>query len=94
MKRLIVPLTFALALSANAQTTTDTATPSPTTAVAPAQPPAQSASDTTKPSPYVHMPQALQKMKADLAALQSQPCDIIFIGDSITAGWAHYGVTF
>lgn len=54
---------------------------------------AASAESTTTPSNlrYLADPALLKRCEQRLAAFNSKPCDIIFIGDSITEGWLGAG---
>jgi len=85
MKFLILALVLAISLGANAQSTTNSPASSPGTNSAVAS--------TTTPdnSPYVRSPGLMLKVEANLAAIQGKPCDIIFIGASIIAGWQGAG---
>lgn len=40
---------------------------------------------------YLNLPRLLTGCTAQVAAIQNQPCDIIFIGDSITENWLGAG---
>jgi lysophospholipase L1-like esterase len=40
---------------------------------------------------YTHMVGKLDECKAQVAAIQDQQCNVIFLGDSITEGWLHAG---
>ncbi len=60
----------------------------------PPSPPAVGQEDSTTPkmnSRYVGKPGPYKACLARLAAIQGKPCDIIFIGDSITDRWAGPG---
>jgi lysophospholipase L1-like esterase len=55
--------------------------------------PASAADSTTSPAdmPYQNNPKALAECSARVDAIGKKPCDIIFIGDSITARWLSAG---
>jgi lysophospholipase L1-like esterase len=94
MKPLIIALCamgFALGFgfAASAQTNS-TVAPSAPAAPTPAAPPSVIDSlSPTKPdnTRYLYDPGLLTGCQAQLAAFSDKPCDIIFIGDSITEGW-------
>ncbi|HEV3271987.1 MAG TPA: GDSL-type esterase/lipase family protein [Candidatus Methylacidiphilales bacterium] len=50
----------------------------------PAEPPSATTPDNAR---YLNDPSLLTGCEAELARFVNKPCDIIFIGDSITAGW-------
>ena len=95
MKFPILALILAIPLGAEAQSATNALAPSLATnsAQAPTMPPPRKAASTTTPdnSPYVGSPGPMLKVEANLAAIQGKPCDIIFIGASIIAGWQGAG---
>ncbi len=78
------PAAAAAPASAAASTT---GTPTPAAAPAPVAPPAPSAApSTTTPSDsnYKAHPDWNKSCEAEVAAMKGKPCDVIFIGDSIT----------
>jgi hypothetical protein len=79
-------MVFALGIefAASAQT----ATPSGGATAALAEKTSATAPDNTR---YLKNPNMLRGCEAQLAAFNDKPCDIIFIGDSITAGWLGAG---
>ena len=83
MKSLALALFLALPCTVFGQTTTN----------APAAKPIPEPTSPTTPdnTRYVNKPVLTKRVDADLAAIQGKPCDIIFIGDSITAGWQGAG---
>jgi lysophospholipase L1-like esterase len=60
----------------------------PTPPAAPAEPISATTPDNTR---YLTDPNLLTDCTAQLAEFDNKPCDIIFIGDSITAGWRGAG---
>jgi lysophospholipase L1-like esterase len=64
------------------------ATPSGGATAALAEKTSATAPDNTR---YLKNPNMLRGCEAQLAAFNDKPCDIIFIGDSITAGWLGAG---
>jgi beta-glucosidase len=90
MKQLFIVLCamgFALGFdfAATAQTNPPVAPPPPAT---PAEPISATSPDNT---PYLNNPKLLTECAAQLAEFNNKPCDIIFIGDSIAAGWRGAG---
>ena len=59
--------------------------------VAPITPPGLVSSTTPDNTPYLGNPGLLRACQARVDAIQDKPCDIIFIGDSITANWLTTG---
>ena len=94
MKQLIIALcAIGLGFSASAQTNAPAAPPTPTTptATAPAKLPEPKSATTPDNTRYLNNPKMLAGCTAQVAAIKGKPCDIIFIGDSITAGWLGAG---
>jgi lysophospholipase L1-like esterase len=94
MKQWIIVLgSIGFGLAALAQTNSSPTPPNLTNADAP--PPAMPAQleSTTTPdnTRYLNNPSLLAGCKARLAAIQGQPCDIIFIGDSLMEKWLTAG---
>ena len=97
MKQLIVIL-FAMGIGfvANAQTI-PLAAPAPHATStnlddgAPVSTPEPVSATTPDNTRYVNDPKILAGCEAQLAAFNDKPCDIIFIGDSITTGWLGAG---
>jgi len=54
--------------------------------------PAPTSTTTPDNTRYLNSPVLTRQVDADLAAIQGKPCDIIFIGDSITAHWQGPGL--
>jgi len=80
--------------AANAQTNAPGAASSPATApTATAAAPLAEPTSTTTPdnTRYENHPDLVTACTARLAAIDDKPCDIIFIGDSITANWLGIG---
>jgi len=98
MKELVIALcAMGLGFTATAQTNSPVASPppaTPTTSVeaAPAQLPEPMSTTTPDNTRYLNHPNWLTGCEAQLAAINDKPCDIIFIGDSITAGWLGAGM--
>lgn len=96
MKKLMTMagLACALAQSATPTQAAPTEAEPPAPATAPARPPrhpepwSTTAPDNTR---YLNLPKLLTGCTAQVAAIKGKPCDIIFIGDSITAGWLSIG---
>ncbi|HUB67604.1 MAG TPA: GDSL-type esterase/lipase family protein [Candidatus Methylacidiphilales bacterium] len=82
-------------VAAAAQTNSSSTPPNLTNADAPPPSmPAQLESATIPDNTrYLNDPSLLVGCKARLAAIQGQPCDIVFIGDSITERWLTVGKT-
>jgi len=94
MKYLMSALcTMGLGFTALAQTNTPPARPPPAipAATAPAKLPEPLSATTPDNTRYLNDPGLLTRCEALLAAANDKPCDIIFIGDSITAGWLGVG---
>ncbi len=70
---------------------TNTPAASPAPAAAPAPPPPPASTTRSDKSPYVADPRMLVDCQAQLDAFDGKPCDIIFIGDSLTAFWLKAG---
>lgn len=97
MKKLFLSLlATGLGLTATAQTTTPVA-PQPTvggpapTLAAPTKPVEPTSTTTPDNTRYQNNPALLASCQTRLAAFNDKPCDIIFIGDSITEGWLGAG---
>lgn len=99
MKQLLLILcAIGLGFTAAAQTNAPGASPPPAT---PPSPPPEAAPPARLPEPlstttpdntrYLNDPNLLTGCTAQLGAFNDKPCDIIFIGDSITAGWLGAG---
>jgi lysophospholipase L1-like esterase len=96
MKQLIIVLGATLVgFAATAQTNAPVAPPPTATPPVdqvgqrpPAEPLSTTSPDNTR---YLKDPNLLAGCTAQLAALRDKPCDIIFIGDSITANWLGAG---
>jgi lysophospholipase L1-like esterase len=65
--------------------------PAPAAAAAPAPPPAPASPTRADNARYLADPMLLTDCQARLDAFANKPCDIIFIGDSITAFWLKAG---
>ncbi len=96
MKKLFLPLlALGFGLAATAQTTpsvTPQAPAIPASSGQAAEKPAEPTSTTTPDNTrYQNSPTLLTRCQARLAAFNDKPCDIIFIGDSITEGWLGAG---
>jgi lysophospholipase L1-like esterase len=94
MKQLIVAFcAMGLGFTATAQTAPPLTSPALTNpaAAAPATPPELVSTTTPDNARYLDKPSLLTECNAQLAAIRGKPCDIIFIGDSITAGWLGAG---
>jgi lysophospholipase L1-like esterase len=102
MKRWIVALgALGFVAAAQAQTAAPATTPaaaattSTSTAAAPAAAPSAPAPTVAPTQPdnarYLANPALLAECQARLDAFASNPCDIIFIGDSLTANWSTTG---
>jgi lysophospholipase L1-like esterase len=95
MKKIILVLSLAVPFGALAQTTTNSPAATTTNAApaAPAKPmlPEPLSATTPDNTRYLNKPGLTGGVTADLAKIQGKPCDIIFIGDSITAGWKGAG---
>ena len=65
----------------------------PTPTPPPANPPLPEPTSTTTPdnTRYLNRPELLRGCVAQATAIKGKPCDLIFIGDSITAGWQGAG---
>ncbi len=87
MKRLILAacvfLSIGTGVGAIAQTPTQ-----PTTKPNRAEPTSTTTPDNTR---YLNRPAMLTNCEKQVAPFKDKPCDIIFIGDSITAGWLGNG---
>jgi lysophospholipase L1-like esterase len=93
MKQLLIVLcALGLGVAAHGQTNMPAAADAPNAAVPPHLPEPLSATtpDNTR---YLNDPNLLAGCQADLTAFDNKPCDLIFIGDSITAGWRGAGKT-
>jgi lysophospholipase L1-like esterase len=94
MKQLIVVLcAMGFGFAATAQTNPPVAPPPPATATetAPAKLPEPMSATTPDNTRYLNNPNLVTGCEAQLTAINDKPCDIIFIGDSITAGWLGAG---
>jgi lysophospholipase L1-like esterase len=97
MKQLIIALcAMGVGVVASAQTIPLTAPTPPATSTnlddgAPASIPEPLSTTTPDNTRYLNDPKILAGCQAQLAAFNDKPCDIIFIGDSITAGWLGAG---
>jgi lysophospholipase L1-like esterase len=60
-------------------------------APAPATPPELVSTTTPDNTPYTNNPKLLTECAARVAEFNDKPCDIIFIGDSLTSGWLGAG---
>jgi lysophospholipase L1-like esterase len=95
-KLLLSLLALGFGWTATAQTTplvapqppTISASSAQTAAAKPAEPTSTTTPDNTR---YQTSPALLTKCQARVAAFNDKPCDIIFIGDSITEGWLGAG---
>jgi lysophospholipase L1-like esterase len=88
MKQLFAVLSaMALGLSAVAQTNAPVAPPASATAPLP-EPTSTTKADNTR---YLNNPDLLTPCAAQVGSFNDKPCDIIFIGDSITANWLGVG---
>ena len=67
------------------------AVPSNPVQTVPARLPEPLSSTTPDNTRYLNEPSLLEGCQAQLASFKNQPCDIIFIGDSITARWLEAG---
>ena len=65
--------------------------PAPAAAEKPAPLPEKTSATAPDNTRYLNDPLLLAGCQAQLAAFSDKPCDIIFIGDSITAGWLGRG---
>jgi lysophospholipase L1-like esterase len=89
MKHLRLALfVLGLGLAAHGQTSPPAAT---TNAAAPPNLPEPLSATTPDNARYLNDPNLLIGCQADLATFTGKPCDLIFIGDSITAGWRGAG---
>jgi lysophospholipase L1-like esterase len=87
VKRIILALyVFGLGLGALAQTNASSA--APVTQAPQEEPTSSTRSDNTR---YEANPALLAECQVRLSEFNEKPCDIIFIGDSITAGWLGAG---
>ena len=96
MKQLIIAVcAMAFELTAHAQTNAPVAAPptvTPTIDQAVELPHTEPVSATRSDNgPYLKDPNLLIGCQAELDAFANKPCDLIFIGDSITAGWRGVG---
>ncbi len=85
-------LTIGFAFAASAQTNAPTPSP-PAAATAPTPPNLPEPTSTTTPdnTRYLNHPNLLPPCEVQVASFNNKPCDIIFIGDSITQGWLGTG---
>jgi len=94
MKQFVLALIMlGLGLAASAQTNAPV-TPAALTnpaETAPVTPPEFVSPTTPDNARYLDNPSLLAGCEAQLAAINGKPCDIIFIGDSITANWLTVG---
>lgn len=97
MKYLIIALSaMGLEFIATAQTSLPAASPppgTPTEEAAPAKLPEPISATTPDNTRYLNDPKLLTACQARLTVFNNKPCDIIFIGDSITEGWLGPGKT-
>ena len=94
MNRLILALSLAtVPFGAIAQTATNAPAATPATAAAQktAKLPEPASPTTPDNTRYLKSSGGIRTCEARLTALQGKPCDIIFIGDSITAHWSGSG---
>ena len=96
MKRLIaflLAMGFGLAATAQTSPPATVAAPPPATPVesAPAKLPEPLSTTTPDNTRYLNNPKLLAGCEAQLSAINGKPCDIIFIGDSITSRWLGAG---
>jgi lysophospholipase L1-like esterase len=94
MKRFIIAVcAMWLSFSATAQTNPPLASPPPATPTetAPAKLPEPLSATTPDNTRYLNNTDMLPRCEARLAEFADKPCDIIFIGDSITEGWLGSG---
>jgi lysophospholipase L1-like esterase len=92
MKQLILVLcAMGLGFGASAQTNPPVAPPPSPTATAPAKLSEPTSATTPDNTRYLNNPSLLTGCETQLAAINDRPCDIIFIGDSITEGWLGAG---
>ena len=94
---LVIACAIWLGFDAGAQTNAPSASSTPPTnspaAGHPAKLPEPLSTTTPDNTRYLNDPQLLTDCTARLAAMSDKPCDIIFIGDSITAAWLGEGKT-
>ena len=76
-----------IVLTATAQTNAPPSVPPSTNAPATAMLPEPDSTTTPDNTRYLNRPNLLTGCEAQLAAFNDKPCDIIFIGDSITERW-------
>jgi lysophospholipase L1-like esterase len=94
MRKWIIALcAMALGLSAHAQTNAPVGSPPPTELTAATAPNLPESASTTAPdnTRYLNDPNVLKPCQARLDDFDGKPCDIIFIGDSITEYWLSLG---
>ena len=94
MKYFIITfVVLGLAFAAIAQTTAPIASPPPAipTEKVPADLPEPTSTTTPDNTRYLNDAKLLLGCQAQLTAINGKPCDIIFIGDSITANWLSVG---
>src|SRR5271170_7941364 len=96
MKQVIIAFwAMWLGLGASAQTNVPVgfspSTSPPANVTTPAQIPEPNSATTPDNTRYLNNPELLAQCQERLAAFNDQPCDIIFIGDSITERWLAAG---
>jgi lysophospholipase L1-like esterase len=92
MKQMFIAFcAMSLGFTATAQTNSPAATSPMVSAPAPAQVPESTSTTSPDNARYLNYPDLLTACTARVAAFDTKPCDIIFIGDSITARWINAG---
>ena len=92
LRALLAFLAMGLGMAANAQVNAPAVT-SPTNLAAAAPLPEPTSTTKADNTRYLNNPDLLTPCAAQVAAFNDKPCDIIFIGDSITQNWLGAGAS-